>query len=101
MNVYSSTIDVSTLCAPLEALKASEDQIILIQICCTEISTRCTQICIPNFRYQLYNNGMSNFNYKGRYGVADDLYFTEIILEFLYDVPFAIYNKNTDTIKIS
>ena len=101
MNVYSSAIDVLTLFAPLEALKASADRIILIQTCCTEISTRCTQIYIPNFRYQLYNNGISNFNFKGMYGVADDLRFTEIILLFSYDVPFVIYNKNTETIKIS
>ena len=101
MNVYSSSIDVSTLCAPLEALNASEDRNKLIQTCCTDISTRCTQICIPNFRHPLYNDGISKFNYKGRYGVADDLYFTEIILLFSYHVPFVIYNKITDTIKIS
>ena len=101
MNVYSSVIDVATLCAPLEALNASPDRIILIQTCCTEISTRCTQIYIPNFRYQLYNNGISNFNFRGKFGVADDLGFTEIILLFSYDIPFVIYNKKTESIKIS
>ena len=65
MNVYSSAIDVSTLCAPLEAFNASADRIKLIQTCCTDNSTRCTQIYYSNFRHQLYNAGMSNFNFKG------------------------------------
>ena len=80
INVYSSAIDVLTLYAPLEALNTSADRIKLLQACCTEISTRCTQICIPNFRHPLYNNVISKFNCKGMYDVADDLNFTEIIL---------------------
>ena len=65
MNVYSSTIDVSTLFAPLEALNASADRIKLIQTRCTDISTSCTQNWTSIFRYRLRNNKLSKFNFKG------------------------------------
>ena len=76
MKVYSSSFGALTLCAPLEAFNSSSDRIKLIQTCCTENSTRCTQICTPNFRHQLYINEISKFNFKGMSDVACDLTFT-------------------------
>jgi hypothetical protein len=99
MIVYSLAIDVSTLCAPLESLNASADRIKLIQTCCTEISTNCTWICIPIFRYQLHNNETSNFIFKGTSDVADALNFTEIILSCSYDDYSKSYYNNGDSIK--
>jgi hypothetical protein len=79
-NVYPAAIDQFTLFAPLEALQSSADRVKLIQTNYSEISTRCTQICTPNFQYQLRNDEISKFNFKDMPVVAEDLKFMDKIL---------------------